>query len=827
VFVFRQGDHVVTKVSSKIILTALIVLVVPQLAAAQGANLEVGRQGRISCPAEGTRFVIGFLNRTGIPQTIAANTKLSMVFSAPVTEVPFNPSGIAFSFSANTLTAELLTSVTIQNDSSLFFNSVALNLQSATSRTPIAVTVTADPLNAVTFARSNTAILGLADPAVCQPSAQSAFTIEDLIAGCPSATEVAAFRAAVDLRLDSDPSAGTLVCRVADGSADLTRLEERTFQAFRIMEFLPFDAPLPWTSKPLYDWFTGAIRGIRYRSDIPSSFCCEPARYINIQTSVGVLTAPTDPAVVFSLADLFIHEARHSDGLPHTCGSWDQTLSELGAWGAVVYYNEWSAFRTGDFLKSKTPGQSAFYQSWAWGAAQADLATAICDHTGEVALSPLILDFGAQTVGVASAPHTLAITQTDGGPVTINGVSLEGANAADFTLMTTCAGVTLPPSCAAGVRFTPLVTGLRSAQLRVTFSGSEIQRTVTISGTGVVGSICSYVLSSLVQSIAGSGGFGTVSIAAADRCNWEAVSDAQWLSISSGRVGAGNGTLAFVATPNPSTAPRTGRLTIASQTFTVNQAGIVIAISDVRSAAGYGGMLTFASGSWLEIKGTGLASSTREWQASDFNGGNAPTSLGGVSVSINGKPGFIYFTKPDDQFGPSQVNVQAPADTVIGPVAVMVSNSAGVSNTFLAQKTAIAPGMLAPPNFNVGGKQYLVASYPGEYVFVGNPNLVAGAPFRPAKPKDVIWTYGIGFGDVTPSVAPGVIATQTTQLSAQVSFQFGQTVVIPTFAGLYPTYVGIYLFILQVPDVADGDYQIIVIVNGQPLPQTLYLTVKR
>ncbi len=751
-----------------------------------------------------------------------------MLFSFPVTETPFNPPGIAFTFLGNTLTAEFLADLTIEKDSGLFLNSVALNLQGATSRTPIGVGIgVTRPNGLMTVEDSKTGILGLADPGACQPASQSEFTVENLTSACPTAMEVATFRAAVDLRIDSDPSAGTFVCQAANGSADLTRLQERTFQALRLMQFLPFDAPLLWTPKPLFDWFTGAIRGIRYRGDIPFSFCCDPPGYINIQTSVGVLEYPTNSEVVISLADLLIHEARHNEGLPHTCGTWDQTLPELGAWGTVIYYNEWAAFHTGNFLKSKLPGQSAFYQSWVWGAAQSDLEFAICDHTGGMAVSPAAVDFGAQTVGVASAPRTLAITLTQGGPALIGGISLEAANASDFTVTSPpCAGVTLPPSCTVVVRFVPAMTGLRSAQLRVTF-GSGIQRTVSLSGTGVPGSTCSYTLSSLGQSIAGGGGFGTVSIMTPDGCNWEAVSDAQWLSIASGRIGSGKGTVAFTAGLNPNSGQRIGRITIAGQTFTVSQSGTVATIRDVRSAAGYGGMLNFSSGSWLEIKGTGLASATREWQASDFNGRNAPTSLGGVSVYINGIPGFVYYTKPDDQLGPSQVNVQAPADLAIGPVTVTVSNSAGVSNTFVAQKTDIAPGMLAPASFQVGGKQYLAASYPGEYVFVGNPNLVEGAPFRPAKPNDVIWTYGIGFGEVAPPIPPGEVASQASQLRAPVSFQFGPATVTPSYAGLYPTYVGLYLFVLRVPDVPDGDHQIVVRVNGQPVPQILYLTVKR
>jgi hypothetical protein len=75
------------------------------------------------------------------------------------------------------------------------------------------------------------------------------------------------------------------------------------------------------------------------------------------------------------------------------------------------------------------------------------------------------------------------------------------------------------------------------------------------------------------------------------------------------------------------------------------------------------------SGSWVSIYGTGLAATTRQWQASDFTGNNLPTTLDGVSVLIDGKKAAISYVSP------GQLNVQAPTDTATGPVPVQVTNS--------------------------------------------------------------------------------------------------------------------------------------------------------
>jgi hypothetical protein len=46
-----------------------------------------------------------------------------------------------------------------------------------------------------------------------------------------------------------------------------------------------------------------------------------------------------------------------------------------------------------------------------------------------------------------------------------------------------------------------------------------------------------------------------------------------WMAITNGGSGAGNGTVTFSAAANPTTAQRTGSLTIAGRTVTVTQSG--------------------------------------------------------------------------------------------------------------------------------------------------------------------------------------------------------------------------------------------------------------
>ena len=243
-------------------------------------------------------------------------------------------------------------------------------------------------------------------------------------------------------------------------------------------------------------------------------------------------------------------------------------------------------------------------------------------------------------------------------------------------------------------------------------------------------------------------------------------------------------------------------------------------ISDVHSLSEWGNFTTFASGSYLEIKGTNLGQTTRLWSGGDFQDAAAPVSLDSTMVSINGRRAFTYYNSP------TQLNVQAPADSATGNVDITVTNCAGTSAPYTFQKAAIAPGLLAPPSFKIGGKQYLVALYNDGKTYVGRTNLIAGVPFREAKPGDRITAYGVGFGDTVPAVAPGTVAGVQNSVP-NLSISFGTTPATVSYKGLAPGNVGLYQFDFIVPDVPDGDTEVVVKVGSAQVQQTVFLTVKR
>jgi WD40 repeat protein len=98
---------------------------------------------------------------------------------------------------------------------------------------------------------------------------------------------------------------------------------------------------------------------------------------------------------------------------------------------------------------------------------------------------------------------------------------------------------------------------------------------VTVAGQVVTvtqdGIYCSYTISPRNRSFTAEGGSAFVNMAAHDACSWSALSNDNWITITSGATGSGYGTIYYSVSPNTTGTDRTGTLAIAGQTFTVVQ----------------------------------------------------------------------------------------------------------------------------------------------------------------------------------------------------------------------------------------------------------------
>ena len=223
------------------------------------------------------------------------------------------------------------------------------------------------------------------------------------------------------------------------------------------------------------------------------------------------------------------------------------------------------------------------------------------------------------------------------------------------------------------------------------------------------------------------------------------------------------------------------------------------ASSGVISAGGYGGFSSIAPATWIEIYGVNLANIlTRTWGTADFTGNQAPTALGGTTVTVAGIPAFIDFVSP------GQVNAQVPSGVPTGFQPVVVTTAGGVSLAYSVNVNPVEPGLLAPASFLVNGNQYAVALFSNTLTYV-LPFNVGGVLTARAKPGDNITFYGIGFGPVTPNIPAGQLVQQANQLQGNVQLTFAGTPAIVSFAGLVYSDAGLYQFNVVVPNVAASD----------------------
>ena len=222
-------------------------------------------------------------------------------------------------------------------------------------------------------------------------------------------------------------------------------------------------------------------------------------------------------------------------------------------------------------------------------------------------------------------------------------------------------------------------------------------------------------------------------------------------------------------------------------------------------------------GSWLTIKGTNLSPVASDTWEKAIVGGNLPTSLDGVSVSVGSKPAYVYFISP------GQINVQAP-DVGAGPVPVTVTTPSGTSTAMTATVAVQSPAFFLWP-----GNQ-AVATRNSDGSLAVKAGTFAGATTAPAKPGDVLILWGTGFGPTTPPVAAGIQVPSdgTIRNTSPVTIKIGTADAQVFGSALSPGFAGLYQVAIQVPaSMADGDYTLKATVSGVTSPDGVILSVKK
>lgn len=232
------------------------------------------------------------------------------------------------------------------------------------------------------------------------------------------------------------------------------------------------------------------------------------------------------------------------------------------------------------------------------------------------------------------------------------------------------------------------------------------------------------------------------------------------------------------------------------------------AITKVANAEGEAAAI--AANTWVEIKGSALSGTTRTWGGADFVGGQMPTTLDTVSVTMGGKKAFVYYVSP------TQINVLTPPDLPSGSISVQVTYGTLTSAAFTAQAQTLSTSF-----FVVNGGPYVIATH-ANGALIGPTSLFPGSTI-PASPGETIVLYANGFGATSVPLVNGSV-TQSGVLTTLPVVTIGGVQATVAFAGLISP--GLYQINVVVPQsAASGDAQITASYGGQTTQAGTLLTI--
>jgi hypothetical protein len=257
------------------------------------------------------------------------------------------------------------------------------------------------------------------------------------------------------------------------------------------------------------------------------------------------------------------------------------------------------------------------------------------------------------TVAIAGQIYTLSQTAA-GAPVPECTFSLSSASqsigaAGGPVSLTVLAGGGCAWTAASHAPWLTITAGTSGAgdgavQISVAANGSSAARTgtatiagqsFTVNQSGVSSTPCAYSLSASSQSVGAASTTGSVGVTTDTGCAWSATANVSWLSITAGASGTGNGTVQFSVAANTDPTPRAGTLTVAGQTFTVNQAAASVTCSYSLSAASQSVGAASTTGSVGVTTGTGCVwSATANVSWLSITAGASGTGSGTVQFSV-------------------------------------------------------------------------------------------------------------------------------------------------------------------------------------------------
>ncbi|HLJ48609.1 MAG TPA: FG-GAP-like repeat-containing protein [Bryobacteraceae bacterium] len=244
--------------------------------------------------------------------------------------------------------------------------------------------------------------------------------------------------------------------------------------------------------------------------------------------------------------------------------------------------------------------------------------------------------------------------------------------------------------------------------------------------------LASFTLSQTSASLSAAGGTASVNvIASIGTASWTAVSNDNFITVTSGSSGTGNGTVNYTVAANTSANARAGTMTIAGQTFTVMQAGAgqvsplrfvpltPCRIMDTRGAAGTFGGPRMAGGSTRTVP-------------IPKSGCGIPASASAYSLNITVvPPGPLTYLSiwPAGQTQPVVSTLNSFDGRIVANAAIVPAGSGGAINVFVSDASDVIidiNGYFAPPTMS--GRLSFYSLPPCRVADTRNPTGPLGGP---------------------------------------------------------------------------------------------------
>jgi uncharacterized protein (TIGR03437 family) len=214
------------------------------------------------------------------------------------------------------------------------------------------------------------------------------------------------------------------------------------------------------------------------------------------------------------------------------------------------------------------------------------------------------------------------------------------------------------------------------------------------------------------------------------------------------------------------------------------------------------------------IFGSGFAdpSVMRNVTGTDLTNNALPTNLGNVCVQGgNVKWGLVYVSA-------TQINAVADPLSTSGSLPVSVITNCGLPNELATAPFSVTVAGETPQFFFGAGND------------IAAVQAVSGVPVASATPAhagDILTAYGTGWGTTMPAAVVGSLAAAAADITGNYTLTVGDQTAVVSYAGLSPTYSGLYQINFTVPaGLTAGEQPIVLTVNGVATPTGAMLAVQ-